>query len=65
MITIIIERFPNTDWWCDRCNAYLNNQSGFNDHKYIWQCTECGHKNSISGSNIYESEDYYKNQKRC
>lgn len=38
------ERFPNVDWWCDRCNAYLNGQSGFDDHKYIWECTECGIK---------------------
>ncbi|WP_300380833.1 Sec23/Sec24 zinc finger-containing protein [Clostridium sp.] len=58
------ERFPNIDWWCDGCNAYLNNQSGFNDHKYIWKCTECGYKSSISGSNICESKDYYKNQKK-
>lgn len=58
------ERFPNVDWWCDRCNAYLNDQSGFDDYKYIWQCTECGHKNSISVSNIYESEDDYRNQNK-
>lgn len=56
------ERFQDIDWWCDRCNAYLNSQSKFDDHKYIWQCTECGHKNSISSSNIYESEDDYRNQ---
>ena len=27
------ERFAGIDWWCDRCGAYLNGQSGFNDHK--------------------------------
>jgi len=53
------DRFPDTDWYCDRCNAHLNDQLDFNDHKYIWKCTECGHKNSISGSNIYESEEDY------
>lgn len=42
------ERFPEIDWYCDRCNAYLNDQSGFDDHHYVWKCTECGHKNSIS-----------------
>ena len=54
------ERFPDVDWYCDRCGAYLNIQDGFDDHKYIWKCTECGHKNSISSANIYEShEDYW------
>ena len=23
------ERFPGIDWYCDRCNAYLNDQPGF------------------------------------
>jgi len=45
-------RFPNIDWYCDNCNALLNNQKGFDDHKYIWKCTGCGYKNSISWSNI-------------
>ena len=26
------ERFPGIDWYCDRCNAYLNDQPGFDDH---------------------------------
>ena len=59
------ERFPDIDWWCDRCGAYLNGQEGFDDHKYIWKCTECGHKNSISSDNIYEShEDYWEKKGR-
>lgn len=49
------QRFPNVDWYCDRCNAHLNSQSGFNDYKYTWKCEACGHKNSISRDNIYES----------
>ncbi len=54
------DRFPDIDWWCDRCSAYLNAQDGFDDHHYVWKCTECGHKNSISVDNIYEShEDYW------
>lgn len=57
------ERFPGIDWWCDRCGAYLNDQEDFDDHKYIWRCKECGHKNSISSDNIYEShEDYWNNK---
>jgi hypothetical protein len=40
--------------------AHLNSQIGFDDHKYTWKCTECGHKNSVSRDNIYEShEDYW------
>ena len=54
------ERFPNIDWYCDRCNAYLNDQEGFDDHKYIWKCVVCGHKNSISSANIYESETDFR-----
>lgn len=54
------DRFPDIDWWCDRCSAYLNAQDGFDDHHYVWKCTEYGHKNSISVDNIYEShEDYW------
>jgi DNA-directed RNA polymerase subunit RPC12/RpoP len=56
------ERFPEIDWWCDRCGAQLNNQFGFDDNKYTWKCTECGHKNSISRDNIYESHEDYWNE---
>ena len=55
------ERFPDIDWFCDRCNANLNFQPGFDDHKYLWQCTECGFKNSISSTNIFSSEDAFRN----
>ena len=58
------ERFPDIDWWCDHCNAYLNIQTGFDDHKYIWACTECGFKNSISSANIYDSIEDLLNQKK-
>lgn len=54
------KRFPNIDWFCDRCGTFLNEQCGFDDHKYIWQCAECGHKNSISRNNIYASEQDYQ-----
>ena len=54
------DRFPDIDWWCDRCGAYLNGQYGFSDRKRVWKCEECGHKNSISRDNIYEShEDFW------
>ena len=38
------ERFPDVDWYCDRCGEHLNYQSGFDDHKYTWKCTYCGYK---------------------
>lgn len=53
-------RFPDVDWFCDRCNARLDTQSGFDDNKYTWKCAECGHKNSISRDNIHASkEDFF------
>ena len=27
----------------------------------VWKCTECGHKNSISADDIYESEEDFRN----
>lgn len=55
------EIFPEIDWYCDRCNAYLNDQPGFDDPHYVWKCTECGHKNSISADDIHESEEDFRN----
>ena len=46
------KHFPNVDWYCDHCGAYLNDQKGFDDHKYVWKCKECGFKNSISWDSI-------------
>jgi DNA-directed RNA polymerase subunit M/transcription elongation factor TFIIS len=53
-------RFPDVDWFCDRCNSHLNSQLGFDDNKYTWKCTECQHKNSISRDNIYETEQDFR-----
>lgn len=55
-------RFPDVDWYCDRCNEHLNSQSGFDDNNYTWKCEACGHKNSISRDNIYESQDAFRGQ---
>ena len=55
------DRFPGIEWYCDRCGAHLNSQPGFDDRHYVWRCAECGHKNSISASNVYESHDAYRN----
>lgn len=51
------ERFPDIDWYCDKCGAYLNYQDGFDDNKYLWKCTECGFKSSISKDNILLEDD--------
>lgn len=56
----MFDRFFDVDWYCDRCNSCLNDQEDFDDHKYIWECSECGHKNSISSANIYESEEDFR-----
>ena len=53
------ERFPDIDWFCDNCGAYLNQQRNFNDRKYIWKCTKCGYKNSISSANIRYVESVF------
>jgi hypothetical protein len=29
----MVEKFSNVDCKCDRCNAHLIDQSGFDDHK--------------------------------
>ena len=51
------DRFPDIDWWCDRCSAYLNAQDGFDDHHYVWKCTECGDRKStrLNSSHRLES----------
>ena len=54
-------RFPDVDWFCDNCDAYLNNQRGFDDRKYIWKCRNCGYKNSISAANIRHEDPVIHN----
>lgn len=54
------ERFPDIDWYCDRCGDHLNVQSGFDDHRYLWPCAACGFKSSISSANIYESHEDFQ-----
>ncbi len=58
------ERFIGIDWWCDRCDAHLNSQPGFDDHHYVWKCTECGYKTSISRDNIVEENEEFDNMRR-
>ena len=48
------DRFPDVDWYCDYCVAYLNMQTDFSGNKYIWKSEECGRKSSISSDNIFD-----------
>ena len=48
------DRFPDIDWYCDYCNAYLNDQGGFDDSKYILKGEEWGRKSSIASDNIID-----------
>jgi len=57
----MIQRFPDIDWFCDNCGAYLNGQKGFDDRKYIWKCKKCGFKNSISEANIRYEDPFLFN----
>ena len=48
----------NYDWYCDECNAYLNDQEGFNTYEGTWTCTECGYENYINEYNIVDDDNY-------
>ena len=50
-------------WYCDVCGALLNRQTGFSDLYDSWICTECGHSNSITDNEIYESREDYERQR--
>lgn len=45
------------DWYCDECNALLNNQAGFNTYGGTWTCTKCGNLNYIDESEILDSSE--------
>lgn len=40
------------DWYCDRCNAYLNIQSRFNPYGDSWKCTTCGYCNGLTEDDL-------------
>lgn len=40
------------DWYCDNCDAHLNNQSGFTGESGSWECEKCGYINSIDSGNV-------------
>lgn len=40
------------DWYCDDCNAHLNDQIGFDQYADCWTCTGCGFQNNITKDNV-------------
>lgn len=55
-------------WYCDNCNAIMNNQEGFTTRHGYWECTACGTANDVSDDNVYRSEreyDAYRAKPRC
>ena len=38
---------PTTDWYSDKCNAYLNEQPGFTNRYRVWACKNCGFENIV------------------
>ena len=45
------------DWYCDNCDAYMNNQTGFSIEDGEWICQECGYLNDVSEDNILYDDD--------
>lgn len=39
-------------WFCDKCGAYLNIQSGFSTYTGSWKCRVCGYDNDVTEDNI-------------
>ena len=47
----------DADWYCDNCNAKLNDQPGFYYDCGVWTCTECGCDNRIAEDEIIENQE--------
>lgn len=47
------------DWYCDECDAYLNDQPGFTVAGGTWICAECGCPNNVSEDNVIDDDDGY------
>lgn len=47
------------NWYCDKCDAYLNDQPGFSVSSGSWTCTECGCSNDVTENNILDEDDGY------
>ncbi|MBQ8067134.1 MAG: hypothetical protein IJ201_02165 [Solobacterium sp.] len=58
------QRYPGIEWYCDRCEAHLNEQEGFTDRNPIWVCTACGYENRIGADVIFNNREDYHHQIR-
>ncbi len=54
-------RFPGCEWYCDACEAHLNEQPGFDDHLDVWQCRVCGNLNFLDPDEIYDNQEDWRN----
>ena len=45
------------DWWCDDCDAPLNDQPGFTPDCGTWTCSVCGCLNFIDENNVVGEDD--------
>lgn len=57
--TVIRNKFPGVDWYCDECNDCLTDQPGFLDCYPTWSCTKCGCVNYIQDNEIWWNESNY------
>ena len=48
-----VAHLDDVDWFCDNCNALLNEQRGFTTKKGTWTCRECGTENSIHFFDVF------------
>ncbi len=55
------KQFPGIEWYCDGCNAYLNDQEGFDDYLPEWICSNCGYSNRLEIEEIYETREDARN----
>ena len=54
----------NCEWYCDNCDAHLNNQSGFTAAFGSWKCSECGYVNDVTEDNILTGDEE-EFQRKC
>jgi ribosomal protein S27AE len=41
-------------WFCDKCEAFMNTQNGFNTESGHWICSKCGFDNDVTDGNVEE-----------
>ena len=46
-------KVEDIDWYCDKCNTYLNIQTNFDLYADSWTCTNCGYENSLTKDNVF------------